>query len=164
MWDPVKNAALLEAVAGLIDLPVLAAGPLHGPHGERALFAKVEVLGQLPDRDLAELLALRPIFTSAATFEPFGLAVLEAAAAGCALVLSDIPTFRELWDGAALFADPQDPKGFAGTIARLHADPALREALGAAARTRALRFTPEATAQGIAAIYRRLLAAKEQAA
>ena len=44
-----------------------------------------------------------PIFVSAARYEPFGLAVLEAAQAGCALVLSDIPTFRELWDGAALF-------------------------------------------------------------
>jgi hypothetical protein len=44
--------------------------------------------------------------------EPFGLAVLEAAQAGCPLVLSDLPGFRELWDGAALFRRPVEvPEG-----------------------------------------------------
>ena len=49
------------------------------------------------------ILPTRPIFVSVSRYEPFGLAVLEAAHAGCALVLSDIPTFRELWQGAASF-------------------------------------------------------------
>ncbi len=51
---------------------------------------------------------MRPIFVSTSLYEPFGLAVLEAAQAGCPLVLSDIATFRELWDGAAIFFPPGD--------------------------------------------------------
>lgn len=164
MWDPAKNAALLDALAARIELPVLAAGPLHGPHGEQATFTRAQALGVLPDADLAELLALQPIFVSPAAFEPFGLAVLEAAAAGCALVLSDIPTFRELWEGAALFAAPADPARFAAAANRLHADPDLRSDLGAAARARSLRFSPEGTAHGIAALYAELHARAEVAA
>ena len=53
------------------------------------------------------------IFVAPALYEPFGLGVLEARARGCALVLVHIPTFRELWDGAALFADPRDDEALA---------------------------------------------------
>ena len=69
--------------------------------------AHLQPLGELDERTLAGCLSARPVFVSAARYEPFGLAVLEAAQAGCPLVLSDIPTFRELWDGAALFVDPR---------------------------------------------------------
>jgi glycosyltransferase involved in cell wall biosynthesis len=104
------------------------------------------------------------VFVSAATFEPFGLAVLEAAAAGCAPVLSDIPTFRELWDGAAVFVDPADAAGFAEAIAAVADDPVRRRELGELAAQRASRFTPGATARGMAAIYSGLLGSKEAAA
>ncbi|MFO6446113.1 glycosyltransferase family 4 protein [Erythrobacter sp. NE805] len=164
MWDPVKNAAVLDAAASLTDITVLAAGPTRGPNGEEARFAHAVALGELPGPDLADLLALQPIVVSPATFEPFGLAVLEAAAAGCALILSDIATFRELWDGAAVFVDPADPAALAAAIAEVHADPDRREALGAAARARSARFTPAATAEGMAAIYRSLVTRKEVAA
>lgn len=164
MWDPVKNAAVIDRVAALIDLRLLVAGALEGPHGERTAFTHAVALGEVPEADLAALLARRPVFLSAATFEPFGLAVLEAASAGCALVLSDIPTFRELWDGAALFADPQDAAGLAAAIARLEASPDLRAALGDAALARAERLTPAACATGMAAIYRTLLQPREEAA
>lgn len=164
MWDPVKNGALIDRIAALIGPRLLAAGALRGPHGETIDFAHAVALGHVPAAELAALLARRPIFVSPATFEPFGLAVLEAAGAGCALVLSDIPTFRELWDGAALFADPQDGEGFADAIARLEASSDLRGALGAAARARAERLTPEACMRGMAAIYAGLLAEREVAA
>ncbi len=164
MWDPVKNGELIDRIAALIGPRLLAAGALRGPQGESIDFAHAVALGHVPAAELAALLARRPIFVSPATFEPFGLAVLEAAGAGCALVLSDIPTFRELWDGAALFADPQDAEGFADAIARLEASPDLRGALGAAARARAERLTPEACMRGMAAIYAGLLAEREVAA
>ena len=89
-----------------------------------------------------------------------GLAVLEAAQAGCALVLSEIPTFRELWDGAAIFVDPRDDAALAAEIARTLADPARREALGEAARERAGLYTVEAMAEGVASIYRAVVAAR----
>lgn len=164
MWDPVKNGALLDKVAALIGPRFLAAGAMCGPHGEIADFAHIVALGQVPAADLGDLMARRPIAVSAATFEPFGLAVLEAASAGCALVLSDIPTFRELWDGTALFADPHDAQGFAAAITRLAANPVMRAALGEQARDRAARYTPQATAQAMQAIYNGVLTGREVAA
>ena len=88
-----------------------------------------------------------------ARYEPFGLAVLEAAAAGCPLVLSDIPTFRELWDGAATFVAANDDRAFAEVADTIVGDGGLRLALGEAARERAARYTPMAMAAGMAAIY-----------
>jgi glycosyltransferase involved in cell wall biosynthesis len=164
MWDPAKNAATLDRIAALVDLRVLAAGSLEGPQGERADFNHAVALGHVPGDDLAALFARRPIMVSTARFEPFGLAVLEAAAAGCALVLSDIPTFRELWEGAALFADPDDAGGFAAAIRQLGTDPGLRGTMGEAARTRAARYTPQASARAMLAIYRGVLASREVAA
>lgn len=164
MWDPVKNSAVLDRAAAMIDLPFLAAGTLRGPHGEEATFAHITALGQIAGSDLDALLALTPIFVSGARFEPFGLAVLEAAAAGCALVLSDIPTFRELWDGAAMFVHPDDPAGFAAAIKQLRVDGAHREHLGATALARAARYRPAAMAEAITSLYQALLARQEAAA
>ena len=157
LWDRGKNVAVLDQAAALLAVPLLAAGPLEAPHGEQVTLAHAKALGSLNNEEIAARLARRPIFTSAARYEPFGLAVLEAAQAGCALVLSDIPTFRELWQGAATFVQPDDAKGFANAIGALIADPAQRAADGAAAGRRASRYTVAAMAQGMAAIYRAVL-------
>jgi glycosyltransferase involved in cell wall biosynthesis len=164
LWDPVKNAALLDRAAADLALPFFAAGAQRGPHGETVPLSHLAPLGQLDADKLAALLAQRPVFVSAATFEPFGLAVLEGASAGCALVLSDIATFRELWDGAAVFADPRDPASFAAAIAAVMADPAERSALASAAASRSARFTRSAAATAMSAIYGELAGLREVAA
>jgi glycosyltransferase involved in cell wall biosynthesis len=164
LWDDVKGARLLDDVAAGLGIPFLAAGALRGPHGEEFMPRHLRALGHLDGKELPALLDLRPVFVSAATFEPFGLAVLEAAAAGCALVLADIPTFRELWEGAAIFVPPTDAAGFAEAIGSVVDDPSRRRALGQAAAQRASRFTPGATARAMTAIYRRVLEPQEAAA
>ena len=157
LWDEAKGTLVLDRAAALTEVRVLAAGPLVGPNGEAATPVNLEPLGVLGEAELAALLAPRPVFVSAASFEPFGLAVLEAAQAGCALVLSDIATFRELWDGAALFVAPGDAAGFAHAIDTLIADPAHRTALGKAAADHAARYTPAACAEATGRLYDRLL-------
>jgi len=164
LWDRGKDAATLDRAAARLALPVTAAGPLAGPNGEQVAFAHLHTLGAVSDAVIADQLAARPIFASAARYEPFGLAVLEAASAGCALVLSDIPTFRELWEGAASFVAPGDDAGFATAIDALAADPAQRSAHGDAAKRRAACFTPAATARGMAALYAAALPVQKQAA
>jgi glycosyltransferase involved in cell wall biosynthesis len=163
-WDAVKNARLLDTVAARLDVPFKAAGALRGPHGEEVKLKHLQALGQVEGSEIAALVASRPVFVSAASFEPFGLAVLEAAGAGCPLVLSDIPTFRELWDGAALFAAAGDEDAFHDAIAGLLGDPARARALGAAAERRAGRFTPAAAAARMQAIYASVLQREEAAA
>lgn len=166
LWDRGKNIVTLDAAAAMLPVPLHAAGPLAAPYGERVALAHAIALGALDEAGLEARLAHQPVFASAARYEPFGLAVLEAAQAGCALVLSDIPTFRELWEGVATFVQPDDAKGFANAITTLIRDPAQRGDNGAAAWRRASRYTVQAMAGGMAALYAETLAtaARERAA
>ena len=164
LWDEGKNLAVLDAAAAMARTPLHAAGPLDGPGGERVRPTHARALGRLTAGEIASHLSRAPIFASAALYEPFGLGVLEAAQAGCALVLSDISTFRELWDGAAVFADPRRPDAFAAAFARLFADQAELARLGERASARAARFTVEAMTDGMLDLYRRLRAAPRQEA
>lgn len=157
LWDEAKNMAVLDRAAASAATPLLAAGAVESPDGEHTPLHHVQLCGKLNERELAALLAQQPIFVSAAIFEPFGLAVLEAAMTGCPLVLSDIPTFRELWDGAAVFVSPADHDGFAHAIDRLAQDRAERARLGEAARARSADYTLQASAMATAALYGPLL-------
>jgi glycosyltransferase involved in cell wall biosynthesis len=93
------------------------------------------------------------IFVLPARYEPFGLAVLEAALAGCALVLGDIPSLREIWQDAALFAPTCEPDAIAAALAMLITDAPLRQHMGQRARSRALEFSPRRTARAYLALY-----------
>lgn len=157
LWDEGKNARTLDRAAARMRLPLLAAGDLKGPNAAQFAPEHLRSLGRLSDQDVARWLAGSPIYASAARYEPFGLGVLEAASAGCALVLSDIPTFRELWDEAAIFIAPDDDAGFAHAIEMVAADPAIRARLGAEARARAETYTVEAMTAGVLEAYRAVL-------
>ncbi|WP_426958730.1 glycosyltransferase family 4 protein [Muricoccus radiodurans] len=157
LWDTGKNMATLDRAAARLGLPVLAAGPVEGPEGSRVALKHAHAVGRLDEAALAALLQAAPIYVSPAYYEPFGLAVLEAAQFGCALVLSDIPSFRELWDGAALFVAAGDDAGLADAIARLETDREERARQGALARARARRYTVDAMADAMLDLYRPLL-------
>ena len=119
LWDEGKNIAALDRVARELDVPVRAAGPRVGPTGAQFEAASLLLLGQLSQTQMRACLAGSTVFASPARYEPFGLAVLEAALGGMALALADIPTFRELWDGAALFFHPDDDAGLRDVLRRL---------------------------------------------
>lgn len=157
LWDEGKNVAAIDRAAARLSIPVLAAGPLHGPNGASTEVRHVQALGRLSDAEIVNHLGARPIFVSAARYEPFGLSVLEAAQAGCALVLSDIPTFRELWEDAAVFVPPDDDGAIAGAVERLMRDRDMRRSLGDAARSMASRYSIEAMSSGVMAVYSSLL-------
>jgi glycosyltransferase involved in cell wall biosynthesis len=156
LWDEGKNVTTLDAAAARSRVPFQAAGSVAGPNGARVGLQHVQALGQLSETRLAGLYAARPIYASAALYEPFGLSVLEAAQAGCALVLSDIATHREIWGGAAIFVPPRDEAAFAAAIEDLLNDADERQQLGQLARARASLYTPERMARGMADIYARV--------
>jgi glycosyltransferase involved in cell wall biosynthesis len=160
LWDEGKNVAVLDRAAARLSIPLLAAGPCQGPNGIRINVSYVNALGKKTDREIAQYLSAKPIFVSAARYEPFGLAVLEAAQAGCALVLSDIPTFRELWDGAAIFVSPDDDEEIATILDELNRDADGRARLGKAAQERAGTYTPQAMGAKVLTAYRSLLASR----
>ena len=164
LWDEGKNVAALNSAASIADLEIFAAGALAGPEGQQAPADRLERLGELSTAEVRSQLARRPIFVSTALYEPFGLAVLEAAQAGCPLVLSNIPTFRELWSDAAVFVDPKDPAQIAGALARLKDDPERLNRLSRAARARASGYTVEAMTEATLGVYDGVLAAAAEMA
>jgi glycosyltransferase involved in cell wall biosynthesis len=99
------------------------------------------------------------IFALPAKYEPFGLSVLEAALCGCALVLGDIPSLRENWEGAALFVPPDDEAALRGAIDDLIGSPALRKRLASCAVDRAAQFTSARTTDAYLGTYHQLLGA-----
>ncbi len=153
LWDGGKDVATLDRAIGRTGLSAAAAGPLAGPNGQTLTPRHVHPLGRLSDAELQARLGRRPIFVSPSLYEPFGLAVLEAAQAGCPLVLSDIATFRELWDGAAVFFPPGDAAALALALRDLAADHGRRADLGEAARARVGRYTVQAMTDATLRLY-----------
>lgn len=152
LWDEAKNVALLADVAPRLPWKVLVAGETH----DRALPGGVTALGRLGRSELREVMSRASIFVHAARYEPFGLAPLEAAASGCALVLSDIPTFRALWSDASLQVGPRDAEGLARAINALVAAPDRRATLARAAAERAGQLHAQASTDAYLALYAEL--------
>jgi glycosyltransferase involved in cell wall biosynthesis len=156
LWDEGKNARALDQAAALLNAPIFAAGPLSGPDGQFIPFDHLRPLGKRSDDQIAERLAARPIFVSVSRYEPFGLAVLEAASAGCALVLSDIPTFRELWRDAASFVPAGDSTAIAAALQDLLEQPDRRRQQGVQAAKRAAVYSTARMTGRMLAIYTNL--------
>lgn len=136
-WDEAKGHGTVDEALGLVREPWAAylAGDLEGPEGQRLHARRLKYLGSLPIRDTRELLRRTSVYVGASIYEPFGLAPVEAAMAGCALVLSDIGSFRELWGSDALYFPPRDAACLASTLDRLHGDDLLHHQM----RLRAMR-------------------------
>jgi glycosyltransferase involved in cell wall biosynthesis len=117
----------------------------------------LNLLGRLSGPEIAQWLGRAAIFALPARYEPFGLAALEAALAGCVLVLGDIPSLREIWRDGALFVPPDDPAALADTVKRVIGDGDLRRLMSLRARKRAWFFSVERMARGYVDLYRRVL-------
>jgi glycogen(starch) synthase len=158
LWDEAKNVALLAAAAPALPWPVYVAGDTaaeRGAHGGIDAFeaGKLRPVGRLPSRDIAAWLGRAAIYALPAKYEPFGLTALEAALAGCALVLGDIPSLREIWEDAAWFVPPDDPAALAHAIRALAADPASCRDAAARARARALGFPADRMTRAYLDVY-----------
>jgi glycosyltransferase involved in cell wall biosynthesis len=158
IWDEAKNVAALDRVAPHLAWPVCVAGPAEGPNGDHAAHESVRLLGRLGAGDLARWLGRASVYALPARYEPFGLSVLEAALAGCALVLGDIPSLREIWGDAATFVDPGDDPAILRALQWLCDDPVLRRRTAGRARRRALELTPQRMAASYLDLYRELRA------
>jgi glycosyltransferase involved in cell wall biosynthesis len=152
-WDEGKNGGVLDEAAVLCRWPIFAAGATAGPNGQSTSFSAVIGLGALAGEEVCALMARAAIFVSPSIFEPFGLAALEAAMAETPLVLSDIATYRELWDGAAVFFPPQDSRALAVILNEIAGDERLRRRLGRAARRRATEYSAERQLARMQAVY-----------
>jgi len=160
LWDPAKNLSALVAAAPGLPWPLYLAGPLEHPeaYGESTTQldsddSRVRFLGQLSEERMGQLLGRAAIYVHPARYEPFGLTVLEAAFAGCALVLSELPSLLELWEDSAVFVDMSSPRRIRDAIRLLARQPSALSKLAARARARALRLSSKHMASAYAELY-----------
>lgn len=96
----------------------------------------VRFLGALPRSDLVGAYNAATCLVHAATAETFGLCIAEAMACGRPVLVPASGGPVEVVGTAGVLAPPEDPAGYATLLQQLLADPARRDALGAAARER----------------------------
>jgi glycosyltransferase involved in cell wall biosynthesis len=165
--EPRKNLLrLIRAHASLgpdlrRDHPLLIVGP-RGWEEQEILSAvagsdEVRVTGFVADEDLAALYAGCSVFCYPSLYEGFGLPVLEAMAAGAAVVTSDVSSLPEVGGEAVVYVEPQQETSIATALERLLRSPGEREDLARRARRRAEEFSWDRVA-------RELLAGLDEAA
>jgi glycosyltransferase involved in cell wall biosynthesis len=113
----------------------------------------------VPKEELGPLMRGAACFAQLSYNEGFGLAPLEALAAGTPAVLSDIPVCRWIFGEAALYADPYDSAGIAAQIERLTTHPdraALRQSLLAQGEAVVARFSMASVRDEWRALFERL--------
>jgi glycosyltransferase involved in cell wall biosynthesis len=157
LWDLAKNVTALAAVAPDVAAPIVLAGETRSPDGQSFEAPGVRLLGSLQQEELSAWYAKAAVYALPARYEPFGLTVLEAALSGCALVLGDIDSLREIWGAAARYVKPDDLDGLRETLNELLANDSLRCRMAARAAERARHLQPSRCAHEYLLLYRALL-------
>jgi glycogen synthase len=153
LWDRAKNIDALVRIAPDLPWPVVLAGAANRDYG---IASNLTHVGRLSERQMSDWLQRASIVALPARYEPFGLVALEAALAGCALVLGDIPSQREVWGDAALFVSPDGPASgtaLRGAIERLIVEPETLRDFSRRARQRALNYTVSRMARLYRSVY-----------
>ncbi|HYP15299.1 MAG TPA: glycosyltransferase family 4 protein [Bryobacteraceae bacterium] len=160
LWDEAKNIEALDQAAGCSLWPVAVAGDAKHPAGRDAQFEFVYPLGQVSATELRSWYSRASIYALPARYEPFGLSALEAGLSGCALVLGDTPSLREIWGDSALFVPPEDAEAVAVAINLLARKQGLREQMSERARSRALSYSTDRMLNSYLEVYSALIAGK----
>jgi len=164
LWDKAKQVSLLLQRDQAIPLCIAGSGEEPG----KAVGCENEVAIKTPQlkgsqspEQLRCLFAEAAIYAATSCYEPFGLAPVEAALSGCALVANDIATFHELWGDSACYFQRNDPDDLAATITVLSRDTKLRNKYADAAyETAQAKFTAEAMVVQYAALYQSVTSAE----
>jgi glycogen synthase len=137
IWDEAKNIAAVDGVAGELSWPVYIPGEDRHPNGSEAQLRTARALGRRPAAEMAGWFGRASVYVLPARYEPFGLSGLEAALSGCALVLADIPSLREVWGDAALYVHPGNRAELRDTLQRVIRSDSLRARRNFESRQRA---------------------------
>lgn len=148
-----EAAERLAAAGRAVEVRVAGSGPVE-PYARRAAAAGVTFLGRLDDEPLAAAYREADLFCAPSLGgESFGMVLVEAMAAGCPVVASDIPGYAEAARGAALLVPPGDAAALAEALWRAATDGALRVRLAERGRARAATLCWTRVARHVARIY-----------
>jgi glycosyltransferase involved in cell wall biosynthesis len=161
--EPRKNLPrLVEAYAAMprelqAAHPLVVVGALgwetNGTLGAlQSLGERCTMLGYVSDAALAELYRRCAVFCYPSLGEGFGLPVLEAMAAGAAVLTSNVSSLPEVGGEAVAYADPMQAPAIGEQLQRLLRDETLRAELSVRASARAREFSWEAFAETVLAV------------
>jgi glycosyltransferase involved in cell wall biosynthesis len=94
-----------------------------------SLKEKVHFTGIIQDAELLALYQKAELLILPSFYEGFGWPPLEAMACSCAVILSDIPPLREIYEDAAYYVDPYSVYSISEGITKLLCDPGLKNTL-----------------------------------
>jgi glycogen(starch) synthase len=133
-WNEAKNFGLLREVSP--PIPLLTAGEISCDGASApSVLGTVRGLGPLPEDDRLTMFRESELYICSSRYKPFGLAPLEAALCGCAVLANDIPSLREVWQDGALYFN--DAASLSELLRKLHGDRSLLEAAKARSSVRA---------------------------
>ncbi len=171
---PYKNLrGVIHALAVLAprhpELVLVIAGRGHSmPHlrrlaGQLGVLPRIHFTGFVSPGSLRRLVVGARALVFPSFIEGFGFPLLEAMAAGCPVISSDIPVVREIVQEAALLADPHNPEAIAAAMEEVLNSSERREALRRAGAARSRQFSWDRCAEETLSVYRRLLASGSRA-
>lgn len=149
LWDEAKDMALLDRVR--TPMPLVVAGARECDGIEAGTLEHVPTLGTLSGEEMLRLFAESAVYVCTSRYEPFGLAPLEAALCGCAVVARDIGSLREVWQDAAIYFE--DAVDLSAVLTRLYSDSEQLRAAQQRARVRARMFSRRRMVEGYLELY-----------
>jgi len=168
VWDKGKQLYLLFNQD--LGWPVYIVGTADEPgnhardNQNRRQNSPARAIGPVSQTNLSDLYSRAAIYVATSRYEPFGLALVEAALSGCALVANDIPVFHELWDDCAMYFATNDAGALSRTVTELAKENTLRQDFADRAQQRARnRFTAARMTDAYCDAYERV-SAREQVA
>ncbi|WP_263418619.1 glycosyltransferase family 4 protein [Terriglobus albidus] len=158
IWDEAKGIHTLNDVTFPIPY-VIAGSRQHESNRLQRIPGGATVLGPISAMEIIKLFSMSSIYLCSSIYEPFGLAPLEAALCGCALLLRDIPSLREVWqDAATYFSDPSE---LPALVSELSSDIEKLQKLQDAARNRAQLFNREQMVRGYLQLFNKFVSAAQ---
>lgn len=168
--QPRKNIPhLIEAFARikdrLEDVKLVVCGDLKAHNCDSGIEKNVvvgnlenDVLfpGFIDEKDKVAVFAQARVFVFPSLYEGFGIPPLEAMSQGVPVLVSDIPSLREIADGGALYASPEAVEKFAEMLYDINKDEDLRSRLIQSGRDRISFFSWEKSARQILAIFEKM--------
>lgn len=138
---PHKNVETLIKVAQIMRHRLVLVGndKFFYPRLPKSKF--VEVIGEVPNTEIAAWYHYAQALVTASKMEGFGIPPLEAMSVGCPTIVSDIPVFHEIYADAAVYFNPNDPSGIAKTIKETLANKKLIKDLIARGHRQAAKYS-----------------------